>query len=237
MEVPERDVSAVGGTRGARAFRQSRALLLAASLSFWGAGCAGQKQVVTPSYVLEVPGFWEVEQASTGADVPTKVRIGQFGDAVIDQGAGAQTPVARNYEARTADVHVWIYTWPAGPSRGAPREQVFEKLAPLPLFALTEHLVLPEQPLECDRYPRSYRLAGQTLEPFDRVKRPGFRTVLLGGQFHDLLLGVVARVEFEPDMARYCHNLRNLQVQLQNLLDSMSLGAPRPAPATGPASF
>jgi hypothetical protein len=53
----------------------------------------------------------------------------------------------------------------------------------------------------------------------------------------------VARVPFEQDIGRYCHNLSNMQVQLQNLLDGVvvgggggSTGPPgaSPAPAASP---
>ena len=44
------------------------------------------------------------------------------------------------------------------------------------------------------------------------------------------LLGVVARVEYEQDVARYCHNLSNMRVQLQNLLDGLVV-VPQPTAA------
>ena len=52
-------------------------------------------------------------------------------------------------------------------------------------------------------------------------------------------MGAVARVEYEPDMQRNCHNLSNMRVQLQNLLDGRvapqrTTGRDRPSAAGAP---
>ena len=73
----------------------------------------------------------------------------------------------------------------------------------------------------------------------DLIKRPGWRTIVVGLKGQGSLVGVVARVEYEQDIRRYCHNLKNLQVQLQNLLNGFKLlpqgGAGPPAGPPDPA--
>ena len=79
---------------------------------------------------------------------------------------------------------------------------------------------------------KKYTVLGKQQKPLDLVSRPGWRTILVGGTKRGLLLGVVARVRYEQDIGRYCHNLSNMQVQLQNLLDGLvavgNRAAPRP---------
>lgn len=196
-------------------------LLIAAAAA---SGCATQSQVVTSDYALTVPSYWKVERAAKQPGEGTKVLIVPYGDAVIDQGPGAQ---AGNYDVRTADVEVWIYAWPAqsgDEAAGTAAEQVFRLLAPMPELSLSGLSRVPEQPPECDRFPRGYTVAGQTTQPLDLIRRPGHRVIVVGARVQERLLGVLARVEFEQDLARYCHNLRNMQVQLQNLLDGMQVG-------------
>ena len=91
---------------------------------------------------------------------------------------------------------------------------------------------------------KKYTIVGNKEEPLDLVSRPGWRTILLGGKKEGVLLGVVARVPYEQDVGRYCHNLSNMQVQLQNLLDGLVLvsggakaaATAAPAAPAGPAS-
>lgn len=198
-----------------RSFRVVSVAGLLACL-FGAVGCAGQKEIVTAQYALTVPGFWEVNKVSKAAGEPTHVIIGQYGDAVIDTGAGSG---GGGYDARTADVHVWIYAWPASSNPASPMDQGFSRLVREPTFELASLAKVPEQPLECGQFPRAFRWEGQTISALELVRRPGWRTMLVSGVFHEWLVAVVARVEFEQDIARYCHNLRNLRTQLQNLLD------------------
>jgi hypothetical protein len=46
---------------------------------------------------------------------------------------------------------------------------------------------------------------------------------------------VVARVPYDVDMDRYCNNLRNMQVQLQNLLGGLQAVANPVVPPPPPA--
>lgn len=196
-------------------------VLVLAACAFGTVACAGQKELVTPQYVLTMPGFWETKAISKSAGEPTEVVIGQYGDAVIDTGAGSG---GSRYDAVTADVHVWIYAWPAQPSGASALEQSRVHLLGNSALALPSHAVVPDQPMECGRFPRSFRLGGQTLPAAELVRRPGWRTTLLAGVFDAWLVAVVARVDFEQDVARYCHNLRNMRTQLQNLLDGLRVG-------------
>jgi hypothetical protein len=85
--------------------------------------------------------------------------------------------------------------------------------------------------MECGSFPKAARLAGKTLTPLDLAKRPGWRTMVLGGAFDVGLVAVLARVDYEQDVGRYCHNLRNMRTQVQNLLDGLELGAPKASPS------
>jgi hypothetical protein len=195
-------------------------------------GCAGQKALVTPQYVLTMPGYWETKATSKAPGEPSEVVIGQYGDAVIDTGAGSG---ANQYDALTADVHVWIYAWAASPSGLSAIEQARLRLRDNPVLALPSHAHIPDQPMECGQFPRSFRLEGQTLPALELVRRPGWRTTVLAGVLDEWLVAVVARVDFEQDVARYCHNLRNMRTQVQNLLDGLTVGG-TPAAKTTSAS-
>ena len=80
------------------------------------------------------------------------------------------------------------------------------------------------------------------MTPVDLVRRPGWRTIVTGARQQGTLIGFVARFEWEgADMNRNCHNLRNMQVQLQNLLDGVVVllnkaNPPNVAPALAPAA-
>lgn len=184
--------------------------------------------MLTPQYALAMPDFWEVKQTAQGFDEPTKVVIGQYGDAVINDGSGT----VGAYDSVTADVHVWVYVWKADATNQDALERTFARLLQVPELALTEHQQIPEQPMECGTFPKAARLGGKTLPTLDLVKRPGWRTMVLGGAFDVGLVGVLARVDYEQDVGRYCHNLRNMRTQVQNLLDGLQLGTPKALPAS-----
>jgi hypothetical protein len=206
-------------------------ILVLAACALGAVACAGQKELVTPQYMLTMPGFWETKATSKAAGEPSEVVIGQYGDAVIDTGAGSG---GSQYDAVTADVHVWIYAWPATPSGASALEQSRVHLRDNPVLALPSHAMIPEQPMECGQFPRSFQLGGQTLPAVDLVRRPGWRTTLLAGVFDAWLVAVVARVDFEQDVNRYCHNLRNMRTQLQNLLDGLRVGVTTAAKSPAP---
>ena len=145
-----------------------------------------------------------------------------------------------NYEAVQADVQVRIYAWPELQNIADPTVAVGQLLAGDSELKLTRHVRLPDQPPECGLLKKKYDILRTPTEPLDLVSRPGWRTIVVGALGEGSMLGVVARVEFEQDVARYCHNLSNLRVQLQNLLDGLVAvpqpgAVPSPAPATTPA--
>jgi hypothetical protein len=226
MEVPERHV-----TRPGRRFP----VLLVVSLALAPAiGCAtANKQVKTPRYTLSMPDFWDVKSEGLLDGAPTTVIIGRYGSAVIDEGTGAMGSKAENYESVQADVQVRVYAWPAPPPVTNPSALVGNLLARNAELKLPRHMQVPEQPPECGLLKRTYDVVHTRQEPLDLVSRPGWRTIVVGAVDQGSLLGVVARVEFEQDVPRYCHNLRNMQVQLQNLLDGL-VAVPQPAPAPAP---
>jgi hypothetical protein len=193
------------------------------------AGCAsGNKQVQTQRYTLSHPDYWRVKRTATKDGDPTVVVIPQYGDAVIDEGSGAMEPRGSNYEAVTADVEVRIYAWHDPGTTEDPTPEVARLLGRDEELKLSRHMVIGEHPPECDVLPKKYIVFGQTQQPIDLVSRPGFRTIVVGGRASGVLVGTVARVEYEQDMGRYCHNLSNLRVQLQNLLDGL-----QPVPGGG----
>ena len=216
-------------------------VLLAVSLA---AGCAtGNKQVKTPRYTLSMPDFWEVKGEGLTDGSPTTVFIGRYGSAIIDSGAGAIDPPGMNYESVQADVQVRIYAWPQLMNVTDPTVAVMRLLAGDSELKLTRHVRLPDQPPECGLLKKKYDILHTSTEPLDLVSRPGWRTIVVGAMGAGSLLGVVARVEYEQDVARYCHNLNNMRIQLQNLLDVLEVVAqptaapkPPPPPLPPPAS-
>jgi hypothetical protein len=98
-------------------------------------------------------------------------------------------------------------------------------------------MMLSDNPPECGVYGKKYIIFGAQQTPFDLISRPGWRTILVGGKTGGVLLGAVARVDYEPDPARECHNLANMRVQLQNLLDGVqpAAAAGKPAAPPGPS--
>lgn len=212
------------------------ARILATAAVLAGAmGCAaGTRQLQTPHYTLSHPDFWKVRKQAAAEGEPTIIVIPQYGDAVIDDGAGALASRGASYEAVTADVEVRIHAW-KDPGDGAdPTQRVATILERDPELQLVRHHRVLEHPPECGVLPRKYTVFGAQQAPLDLVSRPGWRTIVVGGRAGGVLLGAVSRVEYEQDMGRFCHNLRNMQVQLQNLLDALVVGPPRPGGGTTP---
>jgi len=213
-------------------------LTVLASIAVAGAvGCAPANQtLLTSHYTLNHPDFWKVKKTASQDGEPTIVIIPQYGSAVIDEGTGTMASKGQNYDAVTADVEVRLYTFPDP----APAADPTQAVAPLigkadPELALQQSFVIPDNPPECDVYPKKYTVYGQVQTPIDLVKRPGYRTIVVGGRSGGYLTGVVSRFEYEPDMQRNCHNLSNMRVQLQNLLDVL-VASQGPPPATVPAA-
>jgi len=225
-----------------RAFVETGARLLgfAALAIIAGAavGCAPQtQQLQTAHYSLSHPDFWKVKKQAAKDGDATVVIIPQYGSAVIDTGSGSVGgPGGQNYDAVTADVEVRLFSWPDQP--GNPTEQVVNLLGDDPELLLTKHGIVPDNPPECGVYAKKYTVFGTVQTPLDLWKRPGWRTVVVGGRANGYLLGAVARFEYEPDAQRNCHNLGNLRVQLQNLLDGLTAtsGGAKPAGAATPVA-
>jgi hypothetical protein len=215
-------------------------VVLAAALALGAVACGSTQTIQTPRFTLTVPDHWEVKSRGDGEGKPTTLVIKRFSSAVIDAGPAAD-PSATSYETVQAPVEVRLYAWPDDGLPAPAETDVFERLARDQELLLRQHFaVLETSPPECNRYPRKYQVGDLQMTPVDLLKRPGWRTIVTGGRKSGTLLGVVARVEFEPaDMDRNCFNLRNMQVELQNLLDGLVvLGGPAApaAPAAPPAS-
>jgi hypothetical protein len=185
-------------------------------------GCAtGNRQIATQHYTLTHPEYWKVKKTASQDGDATVVVIPQYGAAVIDEGIGAMEPKEANYDAVTADVEVRLYTWPDPDPKTDPTEIVSKLLNADPELALRRHMALSDYPPECGVYSKKYVIFGNQQTPLDLISRPGWRTILVGARTGGVVLGVVARVDYEQDRARGCHNLANMRVQLQNLLDGV----------------
>ena len=156
---------------------------------------------------------------------------------MIDEGTGSMSNKGQNYDAVTADVEVRLYNFPDDKPDMEPTDAVANRISKAdPELNLQQSLVIPDNPPECDVYPKKYTMFGKVQTPLDLVKRPGYRTVVVGARADGFLTGAVARFEYEPDMGRNCHNLANMRVQLQNLLDVLVASAPPAAAAAAPGT-
>jgi hypothetical protein len=196
-------------------------------------GCvAGNQQLLTEHYTLTHPDYWKVKKTAAKDGEATVLVIPQYGSAVIDEGTGAMAAKDQNYDAYTADVEVRLYSWPDADGEANPTDQVSRLLATDEDLRLRRHHLIADNPPECGVYPKKYVIFGQQQTPLDLVSRPGWRTIVVGGKTGGVLVGAVARVDYEQDPARGCHNLANMRVQLQNLLDGMQpAGAAKTASA------
>ena len=219
------------------------ALALVAALS--AIGCATENKVLkTPYYTLSHPDYWKVKSVAGKPGEPTVLSIGTYGSTVVNEGSGATEGAA--YETSQAEVEVRVFAWPqpaAGEAGdGTPTEKVSQLLFKDPELELGKHGLVPQQQSECGKeFQRKYNVFGAQQEPYDLLKRPGWRTILVGGQTPGLLVGVVSRVPYEQDAGLYCHNLGNMRTQLGLFLDALTPAASpggsappaAPAPATG----
>lgn len=217
------------------------AIFLLLGTAVGAVGCVtGSSEVKTARYSLSHPDFWKVKSVAQKDGEPTRITIGKFSDTIITSGEGATQDSVN--EASQADIDVWIYAWPAAPAEGEatpeagsppaePTMKVVNRLLEEPDLQLAKQGRIPEQPLECgDDFKRKLKILGRDQSTLDLASRPGHRVIALGAEADGTLLGVISRVPFEQDTNLYCHNLANMRVQLQTLLDGLRL-----APAAGTA--
>jgi hypothetical protein len=198
-------------------------------------GCASEQKVLhAPHYALNHPDYWKVESVAKKDGEPTLVKIGRYSQTVMSEGVGADESTL--YESSQADVEVRLYTWSDG-GNAPPTMGVVNKLAEDSTLQLTKHGRISADRNECgNQFQRKYKVLGVDQEPLDLAMQPGFRTIVVGGTSGSVLLGVVARVPYEQDSGLYCHNLKNMRLQLDLLLAAMKPEANAPAPAAAASS-
>jgi hypothetical protein len=204
-------------------------------LGLGSVGCATANKVTQgPNYALTHPDYWKVKSVATKDGEPTIVSIGTYSNTVVNEGVGAD--VSAGYEASQAEVEARIYSWKQAEKAEDPTKKVAALLIQDPDLQLQAHGQVGDQPPECGTdFKRKYSVLKHDQTPMDLLKRPGFRTILVGAQQDDVLLGVVSRVPYEQDSGLYCHNLSNMRTQLQTLLDNLVLvGAPAGASSAAP---
>jgi hypothetical protein len=201
---------------------------IAAAVLLGAVGCTPATQnLQTTHFSLAHPDYWKVTKTAAKDGEPTIVIIPQYGAAVIDEGSGSMANKGQNYDAVTADVEVRLYNFPDEAPDADPTQAAANLVAKAdPELALNQSFVIPDNPPECNVYPKKYTVFGKTQTPLDMVKRPGHRTIVVGGRANGFVTAVVSRFEYEPDMQRNCHNLANMRVQLQNLLDALVASSP-----------
>ena len=198
-------------------------------------GCASEQKVLhAPHYTLSHPDYWKVEAVAKKDGEPTLVKIGRYSETVMSEGVGADESTL--YESSQADVEVRLYTWSDG-GNAPPTLGVVNKLAEDSTLQLTKHGRIPQDRNECgNQFQRKYKVLGVDQEPVDLLMQPGFRTIVVGGNSGPVLLGVVARVPYEQDGGLYCHNLKNMRLQLDLLLAAMKTDNKAPAPSGAASS-
>jgi hypothetical protein len=212
-----------------RLFALAPLLFLAAA-----SGCATeQKMVKTSRYTLSYPDYWKVNAVAQKDGEPTKVTVGKFSETVMSTGEGATA--ASQYEAQQADVDVRIYAWPAPAEAGDPTMQAAQLMVSDPDLKMDKQGRMPEQRDECGReFKRKFSMFGKEHDTLDLASRPGHRLIVVGGQEQGSLIGVMTRVPYEQDTGLYCHNLSNMKLQLQNVLDGLKPVSPAAAPPAAP---
>ncbi len=189
---------------------------------FGAAGCApGNLELRTNRLALSHPDFWQVKTVAKADGEATYLRIGVYGSAVIDDGSGAIEEKGGNYESVQAEVEARVYAWPSPASNDEPLTAAGRLLGRDNDLQLSKQALVADQPPECGLFKKKYKILGSQQNVLDLVSRPGWRTIIIAGESDGVLVAVVTRVEFEQDGNRFCHNLSNMQTQLQNLLDGL----------------
>ena len=202
-------------------------------LAFGSIGCAAEQQVLkTSRYSLSHPDYWKVQSVAKKDGEATRLSVGKYSDTVINSGEMASQDAA--YESSQADVDVSIYAWPAS-GEAEPTKWIVDKLREDLHLQLQKQGRIRQPGDECGReFKRKFTVLQKEVETVDLASQPGHRLILVAGENQGTLLGVVARVPYEQDGGLYCHNLRNMRLQLQNVLDAVTLNPPWAAPATPP---
>jgi hypothetical protein len=221
--------------------RRAGAALFLLGLLAGGMGCAaGTAELKTPRYTLSHPAFWKVNTVAQKDGDPTRITIGKFSETITtnpsDDPNLTKTQESVN-ETSQADVDVWIYAWPVSVSEaivaapgtdpaaaGDPALKVATLLKDQPDLGITKLGRMPTQPPECgEDFRRKFKILGNDRPTLDLGSRPGHRMIVVGTESDGMLLGVISRVPVEPDPNLYCHNLNNMRIQLQNVLDGLRL--------------
>jgi hypothetical protein len=217
----------------------ARLTILAAGLSALGsAGCATEQKIVkTPYYTLNHPDFWKVKSVAQKDGEPTVLSIGRYSTTVVNDGSGA-TPDSL-YENSQAEVDVHIYAWPGKAEGDHPTELVKRLLWEDPTLKIGSYARVPQDRGECGKdFAQKFTVFKVPQDTLDLATMPGNRLIVIGGKQDTLLVGVVTKVPYEQDPGLYCHNLSNMRLQLQNVLDGLVAtpgGPPAAAPAAPPA--
>jgi len=204
--------------------------LMALGLVALGAiGCATETKVLqTSHYTLSYPDFWKVDKVGQKDGESTHVTIGRYSTGVINEGSG-QSDI---WEAQQADVDVRIYAWPEAAPSPEPIKKAIELMAADPDLGLNKMAIIADNSSECGRtFKAKMSVVKSEVYPVEMMSRPGFRSILVGGTTNGVLVGVAARVPFEPDPGLYCHNLSNMRMQMQLLLNGLEVKAAAPAAA------
>lgn len=196
-------------------------------------GCATENKVIKgPHYTLSHPDFWKVQAVATKDGEPTIIDIGRYSDTVVTEGTGSSQSAV--YETSQAEVHTRIYTWSNPPESPNPSLTVANLLRDVPELELPKHGRIVTDRGECGaQFVRKYNVFGEAREPLDLGVRPGFRTIVVGAKKDAVLTGIIARVPYEQDPGLFCHNLTNMQTQLQLLLEGLVYS---PGAAAAPAA-
>jgi hypothetical protein len=231
-------VSTSGSTENTASKWAARALMLAlVGIATATSACATENKVTKgPLFALNHPDFWTVKSVAKQPGEATEIGIGRYGDAVISDGIGATAD--SKYETSQAEVDARIYAFPGVDDGGQPTKKVLELLFPKSDLELSGHQRVPTDKGECGQeFVKKYTMFGETRDPEDLLKRPGFRTIIVGAKKNDTLYGVLTRVPYEQDVGLYCFNLRNMQLQMQNVLTGLQpeAGPPVASPAAAGA--
>jgi hypothetical protein len=204
-------------------------LLALAAMALGSNGCATENKVLkTSRYTLTYPDFWKVEKVGEKDGEATRVTIGKYSTGTINEGSGA----INSLEASQADVDVRVYTWTAPAEIKEPSKKAGDLMTADPDLNLAKQVMVAEGSRECGTdFKAKMHLLNSDQYALDLFSRPGHRLIVVGAVNSGVLVGVVARVPYEQDAGLYCHNLQNMRLQMQNLMDGIAL---TPAAAAAP---